>query len=241
MWYPLNIILIARERMKFLIGALILIGLIGGGYWLLQQNTTTPALSENAAPAHAATVAPGTYVVRADASSVTWAGKKPLIDGYVNTGSIAVADGTITVAEDNAQGSFTIDMNTLSVSATPTKPGQENALENHLKSERWFDVATHPTATFTIDAVNARADSETTHVYDIAGSLTLKGETHDVSFPATIYRTGDTLHAQGSLEIDRTLWGITFGSANFFENMANNAIDDMVAISFTLVADATQE
>lgn len=182
-------------------------------------------------------VSPGSYEVVADQSSVGWAGKKPLVEGYVNAGSIAVTDGTIVVAEDSATGTFTVDMNTLSVSETPTKPGQENALEGHLKGERWFDVATYPTATFAIDRVTPRADSETTFVYDVTGELTMKGQTHEVTFPATIYKDAEgMLHAHADFEIDRTKWGITAGSGSFFDGLADNVIDDMVALSFDVVA-----
>lgn len=195
------------------------------------------SIGEIVVPSTAQRVAAGVYTVRTQESSLSWAGKKPFIEGYVNAGSVDVTKGTITVRDRQAVGSFAIDMNTLSVSVTPTKSGQENALEGHLKSARWFDVATHPTATVGITTVTPRADSDDTYVYDITGMLTMKGETHDIAFPAIIYEVDSVLYASGSFEIDRTKWGITSASGSFFDNLADNVIDDMVAISFTLVAD----
>ena len=229
--------------MRYLI-ALIVLAIIGGGaYWISKAPTNAPSTEEAAelghtAPENASVVSEGSYTVIPAESRVEWAGKKPLLEGYINTGSIGVEAGTITVAGDSAQGEFSIDLNTLSVSATPTKPGQENALESHLKGERWFNVAQYPTATFTITDITPQEDSNTTFAYEVAGELTLKGQTHAVTFPATIYQAEDgRLHAHGELEVDRTQWGITAGSATFFENLADNAIDDMVKLSFSLVAE----
>ena len=205
---------------------------------------TTPALTENGQTADADTppvldeIPAGAYTVRAEESIVRWAGQKPLIAGYINSGSIAVSSGSITVADEGAvTGSFEIDMQTLSVSGTPTKPGQETALEGHLRGERWFDVNTFTTAGFEIiEATEVTGVSGLTH--DIRGTLTMKGETHEVSFPANVrVNENGALTAEASFEIDRTLWGITAGSGSFFDNLADNVVSDMVAISFTLVAE----
>lgn len=182
-------------------------------------------------------VSDGSYEIVASESTVGWAGKKPLIEGYINDGSIAVSAGTIAVANKSATGSFTIDMNSLLVSHTLAKPGKESMLEEHLKSDRWFDVSTYPTASFEITRVTEREDSSTSFTYDVTGALTMKGQAHEISFPAMIYldETG-RLHAQAETEINRTLWGITSGSASFFDGLADNVIDDMVALSFHVVA-----
>lgn len=231
--------------MKTVIGLGVLV-LVGLAFWFwADMDAAAPAemnedteMSENDANEARAVVTPGTYTVQPEASGVRFAGKKPLIEGYVNAGSIGVTDGIVSVSEDSATGTFTIDMTTLSVSETPTKPGQENALEGHLMGERWFNVAEYPTATFTITDIEPRADSETTFVYDVTGELTMKGQTHEISFPATIYQNASgMLHATADLEIDRTKWGITANSGTFFENLADNVIDDMVALSFSLIAE----
>lgn len=183
-------------------------------------------------------VSQGSYYVFPEQSSVRWAGKKSLIEGYVNSGSLAVKSGKIEVGEDSATGEFTLDMNSLLVADTPTKPGREGALEGHLKGSGWFDVETYPEASFVITSVSKRGDSDETYTYDVTGELTMKGETGELTFPALIY-TDDIglLRAEAQLEFDRTKWGITANSGNFFDNLADNVIDDMVALSFSLVAE----
>ncbi len=239
--------------MKYVIGLLV-VALAGVGAWVLFfDRSVTVTLESNSQTGSElkgsqeseieevdrTEVAQGEYTVDTTDSVVNWAGKKPLISGYTNSGTIKLTEGTITVADDTATGSFTIDMETLLVGLTATKPGQEGALEGHLKSERWFDVATFPTASFAITAVAPR-DTETFR-YDVTGDLTMKGETNEITFPATIFATADgTLHVRSETEIDRTRWGLTANSGSFFDNLADNAVDDMVALNFVLVAHPNQ-
>lgn len=195
------------------------------------EQTLTPSLEG------AKEVTDGTYTLITEESSVSWAGKKPLIDGYINAGTIGFVEGAMTVENKQAQGTFVIDMNTLAVGLTAKKPGSESALEGHLKGERWFDVANNPTATVAITRVRETSESASAFVYEVTADVTLKGQTHQVVFPATIFETGDgTVAATASLQIDRTKWGITAGSSSFFDNLADNVIDDMVELTLSLKA-----
>ncbi len=239
--------------MKYVLGIIVLAAAVGVWYVMagpgsmMTKNevaTTTanaglqPAtpVETNTAPTRTV-VTEGAYTVNASSSIVNWSGKKPLIDGYTNSGTIGVTAGTIKVATTSATGEFTIDMNTLDVGLTAKKPGQEGALTGHLKGDKWFDVAKYPTAKFVIKSVKARPDSATTFTYDITGDLTMKGKTNEITFPATIFADEQgMLHADAATEIDRTKWGLTFGSGSFFDDLADNVIDDMVALSFKLVA-----
>jgi len=182
-------------------------------------------------------ITPGSYEVDTEQSIVNWSGKKPLIDGYINSGEISLTEGSIEVSETGATGSFVIAMDTLKVGLTAKKPDQETALEGHLKGERWFNVEEYPTATFVINEFTPKGNITNTFTYTIEGDLTLKGETHPVTFDAVIYENVDgTIKAEASTEIDRTKWGLTAGSSSFFDNLADNAVDNMIALSFTLVA-----
>src|SRR5690606_11321162 len=94
--------------MKYLLGLLVLALLAAGVYAavLRAPMAAAPEDERAAPPADASVPADGTYTVVAEDSQVTWAGQKPLLEGYVNTGSIAVSDGEITVAGEQATGSF---------------------------------------------------------------------------------------------------------------------------------------
>lgn len=176
----------------------------------------------------------GTYALVPEESVIRWSVGKPLIPGYVNSGSIALSEGTLEVREDGGSGKFVVDMASISVSATPKKPGKEGALEGHLTGDRWFDTAKFPTAAVAIDSVTVgTAPSE----YLLTGSLTLKGVTKPVAFPARITVSEDgRLVTEATLSIDRTVWGITSGSGSFFDDLGDNVIDDMINLDIRAVA-----
>ncbi|MBP9836258.1 MAG: YceI family protein [Candidatus Pacebacteria bacterium] len=184
------------------------------------------------------TIQSGSYEIDVAESEVKWAGKKPLIDGYINSGTIGLNEGGVQIDENGIMsGSFIIDMQTLRVGLTAKKPGQETKLEEHLKSDRWFDVETYPNANFVINKVTAKSTDSANTSYDIEGDLTIKGQTHTITFPATIEQGSDgQVVAEATTKIDRTKWGLTAGSSSFFDNLADNVIDDMIELSFKLVA-----
>jgi len=230
--------------MKYSLIALALIVVIGGGWWFMHQTPESAELvaqgtseqqTQTSAPDGATKVPNGSYAVDTTQSSVQWAVGKPLIEGYLNSGTIGLSEGTIVVNEPSASGSFIIDMNTIRVGSTPKKPGKETALEGHLKGKDFFDVEKFPTGTFAITTVTPNADSDTTHQYTVAGNLTLKGVTKPVTFPAAIYLKDGMLHADATLGINRTEWGIIYGSGTFFDNMANNAIEDTIHLTLTVI------
>ncbi len=232
--------------MKFLLA----IGVIVvGGAWFIWGSHSTPS-GDMAKPMTTGTdvsqqadaidvtqpIPAGTYAVNTAKSVVNWAAKKPLIDGYINSGTIQVMAGTVTVAAGGTTGSFTMDMNTLDVGLTAKKPGQEGKLEEHLKGERFFNVAAFPTATFVITRVTPVATPTIEKTHTLTGDLTMKGQTVSVTFPAVIYAEDGVLVARATADIDRTKWGITAGSKNFFENLGDNMIDDLVGLSISLEA-----
>lgn len=218
------------------------VALVGAGFYFMgpSQNESMRVLEkeEASATSSAQRSVPqaGSYTVIEEESEVAWSAKKPLIEGYVNSGTIGLKEGSIEIKNDLATGSFVMDMNTLKVGLTAAKPGKESALEGHLKKADFFDVEKYPTAEFKITSVAPRADSTTTFMYDVTGDLTMKGVTHQITFPAMIYEEGGKVYAKADTEIDRTKWGITYNSGAFFDNLANNMIDDKVALSFEIVA-----
>ena len=231
--------------MKVILWIVGLVLLIGGGY-LVYSNYMQPTVEEKVVETQqtqqqtsipgGSVVTPGSYVVATSSSQVKWAGRKPLISGYVNSGHILLSGGDITVTDTTATGMFTLDMNTLTVDLTAKKPGKESALQEHLKKGDFFDVTKFPTASFKITSVTAQADSNTSFNYTVKGDLTMKGVTNEITFPAKIYMKDGSLVTEATTAIDRTKWNITFGSSNFFDNLADNAIDDMVTLDFSVVA-----
>ncbi len=186
--------------------------------------------SDTSAPTTATTAEVGTYRTSSDAT-VAWQGKRPLMEGYMDSGTLKISSGTVTVSEGSASGKFVFDMSTISAGATGKGSGME-ILTNHLKSADFFDIAKYPTATL---VVTKATPTTTAYEYIAEGTLQMKGETHPISFPVTMYSDGMDLRAKGVIEVNRTIWNIKYGSGKFFQDLGEKMIDDVFSVSVDLI------
>lgn len=178
-----------------------------------------------------------TYKVDAAKSALAWTGEK--ITGK-HHGTIAIKDGELVQDGAKFSGVFNIDMNSI---VNEDLEGEWNGkLVGHLKSDDFFSVADHPVATLKVNKVapyNPKEGETTTHV--VTGDLTIKGITHEISFPATISFTEEAMTANAAFSIDRTKWNVRFRSGSFFENLGDKMIYDDIKFDLTLVADKLAE
>lgn len=180
------------------------------------------------------------YGVVLEQSMVEWIGTKPT--GQHN-GTVMLSDGELRIADNSIVGGmFTINLNSIQV-LDLTDPEMNGRLLGHLKSADFFEVETYPVAEFEIVTVDAKGDatvqSETGVVptHTIAGNLTMKGITKSVSFDAVIEMSTDRITAKTvRFLIDRTDWGVNYGSNKIFDNLKDNFIHDDMALNITLVA-----
>ncbi len=156
-------------------------------------------------------------------SSITWVGKK--VTGK-HTGTIGLKEGYIEMNNDRITGGeFVIDMTSLQVTDLQAGKGKEK-LEGHLSSDDFFGVANHPTATLVIAGSSKNGNS-----YAVEGSITIKGVTQPISF--TMDMNGNK--ASTKVSIDRTKFGITYKSGNFFDNLKDAAIKDNFDLEVNLM------
>lgn len=226
--------------MKIVVGILGALVIIGGVWYGIASSPTTAPTESVMEKDHSENTektgrpGPGTYTAIAEKSMVAWAASKPLIPGYTHRGTISVSEGVIEVGNETAAGSFVLDMNSLTVTSLGGgKAGRESQLESHLKDGDFFDVANHPAARFEVAKV---IPTETPGAYSVTGTLTMKGVANELTIPARIYMENGMLHIHADFTIDRTRWGITFGSPSIFSNLAENAIGDEVTLSLTVIA-----
>ncbi len=161
------------------------------------------------------------FVVDKSKSTINWEAKK-VVGGHV--GHIAIKEGTVKV-NGNAvtSGNFVIDMPTL----VCTDNGR---VTDHLKNADFFDVEKFPTSSFVITKVESNASGAT-----VTGKLTIKGITKDLTFPATIAVSGNTLTTKATVKVNRLEYDIRFRSSRFFADLGDRAIED----EFTLTLDIT--
>lgn len=169
-----------------------------------------------------------TYNVDPAASKITYVGKK--VTGE-HTGNVTVKSGTLTLkGEEITGGQIVADMNTLT--STDITDATYNAkYVGHMKSEDFFNTAKYPTSTLTIVS-----SKKTAKGLEVKGDLTLIGQTKPVTFIVTdLKKTDKTVTGKTTMALNRTQWGLKYGSNSFFKGLGDKAIHD----EFTLTVDIT--
>lgn len=175
-----------------------------------------------------------TLTVSTADSKVNWMGKK--VTGQHN-GTISISKGEVYADNGNLTGGFIeIDMN--SIKDLDLKDSAFNAkLVNHLKSDDFFSAAKFPFSKFEITKVTELNDADKPNVNaTVTGNLTIKDITKSITFPAEIKIDNNVVKCRGDVEIDRTDWGVKYGSGKFFENLGDKMISDTFKLEFTILA-----
>lgn len=143
--------------------------------------------------------------INTEKSIVKWLGAK--VTGQHN-GTVKISSGTINIDGDKiVGGKITLDMKT--IDDLDLSGEWEAKLEEHLKSDEFFDVEKYPTAEFVITQVGpVSADGKT----EITGNLTIKETTKSIKFPASITFDANKKPsaANASFSINRQSWKITY-------------------------------
>ena len=219
----------------FLLASLVLLGLSSTGL-ARDTKSTVATKARKEAPLEKGVSTNCTLKVDQKNSWLKWVGSK--ITGASHNGTVALKSGTIEVSADSIKsGVFEIDMASISNEDLKAKPKDSAKLVGHLKSEDFFSVEKHPTATFKITSVKPLANAaagQPTH--EIAGDLTIKGKANPVSFPATISLKNEKAEATANFAIDRTKWDVRYGSKKFFDNLGDKVIHDDIRLELKLNA-----
>lgn len=179
-----------------------------------------------------------TYAVSTEGDEVKWVGFKTIAAGQ-HTGAIQVTEGEFVTEGGNVVGgSFVIDMNSITNDDLPEEGDYNKAkLIGHLHSADFFDVANHPTATFTITGVEAIENGENGTTHNVSGNLNLRGTEKNISFPAAIsVEEGVVNFSAPEFVIDRTNWNVMYGSANLESVAKDQAIDNNIKLTVDLSA-----
>jgi polyisoprenoid-binding protein YceI len=85
---------------------------------------------------------------------------------------------------------------------------KNNTRDKHLRTGDLLDATTHPTMIF--EATSARTDG--VGRLEIYGTLTVRGQSRPLTLQAEISGFPHSATVSTSIEIDRSLWGITWGA-----------------------------
>ncbi|GAB3006932.1 hypothetical protein GCM10027051_03160 [Niabella terrae] len=163
-------------------------------------------------------------------------GTKPVGEHH---GSFQITEGTFYVknAAVVTGGKLTFDIGSLNITDVDTSGTTK--LKGHLSSADFLDVQKHPTATFEITSIEDFVPDSTNKLVlngatnTIRGNLTLKKVSKNVSFPAIIYVTADSLTAKANFNINRTDWGLIYGND---QSLGDKFIRPEVNINFEIKA-----
>ena len=189
------------------------------------------------------------YIIDTKQSVVIWKGSR-LLGGW--EGTTFLGDGSSTGDVDIVKGELLIDNRHLVGGAVEV---DMNTIENFVdqrslnKLPAFFDVKKFPVSTFAITKVETGNDGNTKVPNDgsirvnegnikVTGNLTLEGITKAVTFRAKMqFKDGmdGTVEVNGTLIIDRTDWGIDYGSEKHFYQ-SGDAILDEVKLFIKIVA-----
>ena len=174
------------------------------------------------------------FVIDTTSSVIDWKGEKPT---GIHTGTIKLSEGIFKANDSIVEsGTFVIDMTSINVT---DQTGEDKIkLEKHLmgtvegQEGDFFNVNKYPEATFEVTGVTT-IDGKTM----LQGNLTMKEETKNVEFPVTISMNGDTLElTSATFMIDRTKWGVNYGSKSVFDSLGDKFINDNIELTINLVA-----
>lgn len=173
------------------------------------------------------------YTVDPEASTIEWTGRNI---GGRHFGTVRVLAGQVTIRDGvPATGSFELDMNSFEVADLEGEMAE--LLVAHLKSEDFFATAEHPTARYEITGLDAVPDARPgAPNCEVSGRLTMRGVTEELSFPAVVAAKEDTLALDAHFDLDRTRWGVNYGSGKLYDDLGMHLVNDDVSLQIRLIA-----
>jgi len=151
-------------------------------------------------------------------SSFTWKASK--VTGASHTGQVIPISSSIELKDGKITGGqITFNMKTFTV--TDIEGKWADKFLKHIKDSDFLDVEKYPTATLKILSIEKGQGT---------GELTVMGKTNRIVFSVKKEAEKYT----GTATFDRTKFGMTYGSDNFFQGLGDKAIDDLVSITFDI-------
>ncbi len=170
-----------------------------------------------------------TYAIDTTATTVVWVGKK--VTGQ-HTGNLSVKSGSLTfLGEEITAGDVVVDMKSLTTTDITDKEMNAKFI-GHMTSPDFFDVAKYPESKLVI-----KSSKKTAKGLEVTGDLTMIGQTRPVTFLATDVKKSDKeVTANANITLNRTLWGLKYGSGSFFKGLGDKAINDDFTLNISIKA-----
>ena len=178
-----------------------------------------------------------TLFVDIENSDIDWIGRK--ITGE-HSGTLNLSDGfVIWNGKSITGGKITFDMTSIKNTDIESLEWKEK-LEKHLMAEDFFFVDSFPHANLEIKNHRQTVDESSEVNNQIIANLTIRGITHEIIFPLKISQSKSIFYAEGTIDINRTLFNINYKSGTLFENLGDRMIYDDFTVQFSVQTKAIQ-
>ena len=172
-----------------------------------------------------------TLFVDIENSDIDWIGRKVTGEHF---GTLNLADGWVIMQEDSfIGGKFIFDMTSIN-NTDIESPEWKKKLEDHLMAEDFFFVDSFPHANLEIKNHHQTIDDKSENIDQIIANLTIRGITHEIIFPLEISQSKSIFYAEGTIDINRTLFNIRYKSDTFFEDLGDRMIYDDFTVQFSV-------
>ena len=157
-------------------------------------------------------------------SKFNWTGYGE-IGSYALSGTMLLKDGTYHISNDSLViANLVIDMQALS--------SDNKDLVSHLKGNDFFETGKYPVALFELKKAVRLADK-----INLEGVITIKNISQPVTVMATHLLKDKKHYFKGKLVLDRTKFNIKYNSKSFFSNLGDQAIKNIIDISFDIISE----
>ena len=174
------------------------------------------------------------YVVDTEQSIVNWFGRNKTT---THRGTLRFSSGEFSFNNGELKGAFEVDMTSIKdidLEGDPLQP----YLIGHLRSVDFFFVDMFPRASFTImSARRIEAVPASLPNFSVRGIFNLRGVKKEIEFLATASPLQDKeVKIEAHFDIDRTRWGVLYGSSRFYEHLGYHLVYHPVSLQLRLVA-----
>ena len=181
----------------------------------------------------------GEYELQPLEGDIRWTGRNAHSSHY---GHLFLKSGYLRMERGRngpeGEGEIIADMGSIADEDLAGSPWQRVLLA-HLASEDFFHSALYPEARLRISRLYPLPDTlrrESSGVPDhlIRGEAVIRGRSERVDIPAILRRDGDGLVLTLRADLDRTRWGVLYGSSKFFRCLGMHRVDDIISLEARL-------
>lgn len=206
--------------------------LLEGGFasWTNQGNT--PQLGTPLADLPA--LSDGDHQINLEDSSIQWTGRNLLNKHW---GSVGLKSGRLNFQNNQlTQGEIILNLTDLKCADLADSP-LHDVLIAHLHNDDFLDLEKFPTAKLTIQSSSPTGENYPgAQNLKIEAQLTVKDITHPLTFEAAAGITPDgKAAAQAKFSIDRTKWGINYGSGKLFHRLGGHLVNDHIEFDVKII------